>query len=511
MQLRDYQSEAVAAVIESARRGKHSLACLPTGSGKSLVIAELCRIASGRVLVVTHSRELVRQDYGKITALTSKQVGIYCAGLGEKDATKPITVASVQSIVRANFAPFSAIIVDECHKIPFHKNGQYHSLFAKSPNSLIIGMTATAFRLDGGMLHEGNDALFDEIAYEAKTGDLIEAGWLSPVVGYRGGKEADLTGVHTKLGEFVTSEMAERFEDIAEDTVNDIIEKSDGRKAVLVFCAGIAHAKAICGLLYEKNESVAYVDGSMPSEERDGQLARFNRGEARIMVNCEVLAVGYDSPRIDCIALLRATKSASWYVQAVGRGLRLSPGKTDCMILDYGGNIRRHGPLDEVWVAKGRRQEKAMTKTCPRCKAEVSLASRVCRYCGNDFPVQEREVKHARRADDADPMSAVQTIRPESVTVVRHKKPGRPDSLRVTYHAGLLRVSEWVCLDHPGYAGDKARAWWRARFPSPPPTVNEALGFLFLPQQILSVTESIEVGRDGKYPTIKTATIRRTA
>ncbi len=151
----------------------------------------------------------------------------------------------------------------------------------------------------------------------------------------------------------------------------------------------------------------------------------------------------------------------------------------------------------------------------------MAAKEEICPNCGWEYvaPPQSRTGGgssgsrniHGTEVSDLDILGGVQTIRPESVTVVRQKKPGKPDSLRVTYNAGLLRVSEWVCLDHPGYAGDKARAWWRQRFPSPPPTVNEALGFLFLPQQILAVTESIEVGREGKYPTIKTATIRRTA
>jgi len=494
--LRQYQQAAVNAIVAKARLGSNVLASLPTGSGKSWIIAELCRLANGRVCVMAHVRELLTQNADKIAQLTDKPVGIYCAGLGEKDATKPITVASVQSIVRGHHEPFTAIVVDECHRIPHEKAGQYHAVFAHSPNAKIIGLTATPYRLDGGMLTEGDDRLFDEIVYEAKTSDLIEEGWLSPIVGYRGRHEADLEGVHTRLGEFVAGEMQERFEDIAEDTCKDIVSKSAGRKAVLVFCAGIAHAEAVRGILAGMGESVAYVDGTVPGREREAELARFASGAARILVNVDVLTHGYDYPGVDCIALLRATKSPGLYVQAVGRGLRLADGKADCMILDFGGNIRRHGPLDDVRCVKTWKREQAMSKTCPSCEAEVGIGVRVCPHCGHDFPVERREIRHSRYADDADPMSAqIETWSVSDVAYSRHSKPFRPDSLRVDYYCGFgRRVSEWVCPEHDGMAASKALRWF-ARRGVVCKTVDEALAN----SKDFTEPQAISVRKDGKW------------
>lgn len=496
MPLRHYQQEAVSSIVAKARKGHNALASLPTGSGKSWIIAELCRIANGRVLVLAHVRELLVQNADKIARLTDKPIGFYCAGLGEKDATKPVTVASVQSIVRASPEPFTAIIVDEVHRVPHAKNGQYHAVFAKSPNALIFGLTATPYRLDGGMLTEGDDRLFDDLSYEAKTSDLIEEGWLSPIVGYRGAHEADLEGVHTKLGEFVAGEVAERFQLVAADTCRDIVQKSAGRKAVLVFCAGIEHAKTIRDTLSSLGESVAYVDGTIPKRERDSELSRFSSGAARILVNVDVLTTGYDYPGIDCIAILRATKSPGLYVQMVGRGLRLADGKKDCMVLDFGGNIRRHGPIDDVRSRKTFKRDMALSKTCRSCGAEVAIHLRVCPYCYAQFEIQDREIRHARYADDADPMSAiVETWPVESVTYARHSKPLRPDSLRVEYYCGMgRRASEWVCPEHGGFAASMAVRWF-ARRGCVCRTVDDALTH----KAEFVAPQTVTVKKDGKW------------
>ncbi|MDI9445650.1 MAG: DEAD/DEAH box helicase [Planctomycetota bacterium] len=494
--LRQYQQSAVNAIVAKARQGASVLASLPTGSGKSWIIAELCRIATGRVLVLAHVKELLVQNADKIAQLTDKPIGLYCAGLGEKDATKPVTVASVQSIVRARPEPFTAIVVDEVHRVPHKKIGQYHAVFAHSPNAKIIGLTATPYRLDGGMLTEGDDRLFDEIVYEAKTTDLIEEGWLSPIVGYRGAHEADLEGVHTKLGEFVASEMQERFQIVAEDSCRDIVAKSAGRKAVLVFCAGIEHAKTIAGILASMGEPVAYVDGTISKAERAAELDKFQSGAARFLVNIDVLTTGYDHPGIDCIAILRATKSPGLYVQMAGRGLRKADGKTDCLLLDFGGNIRRHGPLDDVRAVKTWRQDIARSKTCRSCGAEVAIYLRTCPNCLAEFQIEEREIRHCREADDADPLSSpVETWPVQSVTYSRHSKPTRPDSLRVDYYCGMgRRASEWVCPEHDGFAKSKALRWF-ARRGVVCRSVDEALER----QGEFVVPQTVSVSRDGKW------------
>jgi len=496
LKLRDYQQDAVDAIIRTARQGNHALACLPTGAGKSLIIAELCNKAKGRVLVVTHTRELVQQDAHEIQNLTGKKPGIYCAGLGEKDGTQPVTVASVQSIVRANVDPFRVIIIDEVHRLPKNKQGQYHKLINKSPHSIIVGVTATPYRLDGGLLYEGEDALFDSLCYDCKTRDLIDDGWLSPIVSYRGKSEADLSGVHSRGGEYINSEMSAQFELIATDTCNDIIAKSVGRNAVLVFCAGIRHALLIAQTLITMGEDVAYIDGTMSTTDRDNQLDRFRSGDARMLVNCDVLTTGFNQRNIDCIALLRATKSAGLYVQMVGRGLRKAEGKKGCLLLDYGHNVRRHGPIDDVTISVSTEGKKAQSKTCRSCGAECSLGTRFCPHCGGEFDIQEREITHYSEADDIDPLRAlVEVWEVIDTTYHRHKKSNRPDSLRVKYYCGFGRLaSEWICPEHDGYPARKASDWFTRRGVYCD-TVSEALE----KQDEIIQPKKITVQKSGNY------------
>jgi len=496
MNLRKYQQDAVNAILDSDPQ-KHVLVSLPTGSGKSHVIGELCKKLSGRILVVTHTRELVLQDTDKVRLHTGEQVGIYCAGLGAKDATSRITVASVQSIVRAHVEPFNTIIVDESHRIPHAKAGQYHALFRKSPQAQIIGLTATPYRLDGGYLHKGDGALFDSLVYDCKTGDLIEQGYLSPIVGYRGRIEADLDGVHTRQGDFVAGEQAERFELIARDTCEDIIRKAEGRKSIMVFCVTVRHATLIAHTLREMGQGVVLVTGE--SIDRDESIERFKRGLARFLVNIDVLTTGFNFESVDCIAILRATKSAGLYCQIVGRGLRIADGKESCLLLDYGGNIRRHGVLDDVAPdSGGYRSNMAMSKECPSCGAEVSRMAKSCKHCGHVFVSDtQREVKHYAQADDADPLRKQATVYNVSrVLYCRHRKDGKPDSLKVTYCTeGMQYANEWVCVEHSGYPQQKARQWFARRGMMMPETVTDALdtsASLLCPKRITTM-------RDGKF------------
>jgi DNA repair protein RadD len=266
----------------------------------------------------------------------------------------------------------------------------------------------------------------------------------------------------------------------------------------MVFCVTVRHATLIAHTLREMGQDAVLVTGE--SIDRDESIERFKRGLARFLVNIDVLTTGFDYPGVDCIAILRATKSAGLYCQIVGRGLRIADGKSDCLLLDFGGNIRRHGVLDDVAPDSGGGGFKtvAMSKECPSCGAEVSRMAKSCKHCGHVFVSNtEREVRHYAQADDADPLRKQATVyNVARVLYCRHRKEGKPDSLKVTYCTeGMQYVNEWVCVEHDGYPQQKARQWFARRGIMMPETVTEALdtsASLLCPKRITTM-------RDGKF------------
>ncbi len=514
--LRDYQHQALDAIWENLDR--HVVASLPTGSGKSHIIAELCRKAlqefpGTRILVVAHVKELLEQNAEKIRLhWPEAPIGLYCAGLDARDVND-ITVASIQSIydIGDKLGAFDVIIVDEAHRIPHGDSGMYHTLFRSQPAAKILGLTATPYRLGGGLLHQGDDALFDDLVCEVKTGDLIERGYLSRIRSRRGSKEADLDGVHTRAGDFVADEMAAAFDQSAltEAAVEDVMRHASGRTSIMVFCCSVAHCHNIAAQFRQRGEeSVRVITGETPALERATTIAEFKARRCRVLVNCDVLTTGFDAPNTDCIALLRATKSPGLYVQIIGRGLRKADGKDDCLLLDYGGNIERHGPIDSVTaerVEKG--LEPPPTKTCPDCGDVIPAAVMKCPSCGFIFtPAPTPRVPtHGATASTADPLVVpVLHLGVLGVRYKRHSKAGKPDSMRVIYEVGLVAsasplqralsrntVCEWVCFEHPGYARARAVEWAAKRGVYPcPKTVSDALECHFNEPSFITIRDS---------------------
>lgn len=519
--LRDYQRQALHAIWDNLDR--HVAAALPTGSGKSHIIAELNRKAlqeypGTRVLVVAHVKELLEQNAEKIRLhWPEAPVGIYCAGLKSRQVNA-ITVASIQSIYRLTLDPFDLIIVDEAHRIPHGDSGMYHTLFRSQPQAKIVGLTATPYRLGGGLIHRGDDALFDDLVCEIKTADLVAQGYLSPIRSRPGSQQADLDGVHTRGGEFVADEMNAAFDQASLTTavVQDILKHAAGRTSIMVFCCSVDHCHHVASALLAAGESsVCVVTGETPSTERAETIAAFKSRACRVLVNCDVLTTGFDAPNTDCIVLLRATKSPGLYVQIIGRGLRKSDGKADCLLLDYGGNVERHGPIDTVTAERVENDEEPPEqKLCPNCGEYMPRTARTCPSCKHEIQTvpEPREYTHGLRASTADPLAVkITRMKVLRVQYARHRKKDRPDSLRVTYEitdpsivrSDFLRsleynvVSEWVCFEHPGYAGMRAMDWAHRRGVSPcPKTVTEALNAPF------DVPTYITVRQAGRYPEI---------
>jgi DNA repair protein RadD len=509
VEARWYQSEANTAAWQFISDGRgNPLIVLPTGAGKSIVIALLIRQAvewGQRVLVVAHRKELLQQNADKIQRLTGLKVGINSAGLNERDIDSTVICAGIQSVYRdaAEFGKRGLVVIDEAHLISDDGGSMYRQfldgLQQHNRRLFCVGLTATPYRTGEGSL-AGEGKLFSGVCYEAKTGTLIEGGYLSKLTNNPADSQADLKNVKVRGGEFVAAEMEAAFttDAIIHAAVCELTIACENRKSILVFCAGVSHAEQVAAALRDlTNQDVGLVTGETHAMERQRVLSDFRNGSLRWCVNVDVLTTGFDAPGIDAVAVLRATMSPGLFAQIVGRGLRISQGKTDCLILDFGGNLQRHGALDadDYGISKPRNSDgsEAPSKVCPKCKQEVYLSAVKCPECGHLFVRQMDQ--GPRHGDEIDTTSSIvgapepQWYDVQEVNWHLHQKkttPGKPPTLCVSYYVsddtmpagnlGWIVVREWVCFEHEGFALSKAFAWWDARSLQPfPASVAEAI------------------------------------
>ena len=382
------------------------------------------------------------------------------------------------------------VLVHNCHLIPPDGEGMYQTFLrdarAVNPHLRVIGLTATPFRLKDGAIC-GPDHILNHVCYEIGVKELIRDGFLSPLISKAGKAKADTTGLHVRAGEFIAEEV-ERLcdaDDLVRAACSEIVEQTRERKACLLFAAGVTHAEHVATVLREAHHlEVACILGHTPDAERNRLIARFKCGELRYLVNVAVLTTGFDAPHVDCVVLLRPTMSAGLYYQMVGRGFRLALGKSDCLVLDFGGNVVRHGPIDALSIddQDERGSGSAPAKECPQCQAVIAAGFATCPHCGFSFPPPERDT-HEREASSAGVLTGQVTIHTYAVRdtcfAVHEKRgasPDAPKSLRVEYEIGLNRYQkEWICFEHTGFARGKAEGWWRARSHEPvPATAAEA-------------------------------------
>ncbi|NLA67195.1 MAG: DEAD/DEAH box helicase [Gammaproteobacteria bacterium] len=523
MQLRDYQTAALEACWDylRARPGNPALV-LPTGAGKSPLMAAIARDAhinwGGRVGIVAHTQELVAQNADKFRAVAPDlPLGIYSASLNRRDRFDPILFLQIQSVAHRATAlgRFDLLLIDEAHRIPLKGEGRYRRFIEEcrrqNPNLRVVGLTATPYRLQGQAVPVcGPDYILNEVAYEARIPELIEQGYLCPLVS-KLGDTPDLSGVRVKAGEYDEGQLADAMLGLVERTADDLCARAADRDAWIVFCVNVAHAEAVRDALQRRGIATGLVHGGTPAAERDAVLAEFQSGGLRALVNVNVLSEGFDAPHIDCVAMLRPTKSPGLYYQQCGRGFRMHPSKTDCLVLDYAGNVLEHGPVDQIRVRPVRRTGPATVQTgaakaCPGCQALIPTGCRTCPECGHEFTAAAPD--HLDRPVGAPVLSTerervVRTHTVDSVRYERHAgKGGKPPSMRVTYQCGLRRISEWVCLEHSGFARTRALEWWLRREPATPQvprTVEEALPRAWG----LPTPARIVVDETNKYPAIK--------
>ncbi|WP_051044703.1 DEAD/DEAH box helicase [Methylobacterium sp. B1] len=500
--LRTYQRNSLDALYDYWNDGGgNGLIVLPTGAGKALVIAALIQELLGeypdlRIACVTHTKELIEQNCKELLSYwPGAPAGIYSAGLGRRDTRSRVLFCGIQSVFNKvnRIGAVDLVIVDECHLIPRSADTSYgrfiRDLRALTPDMRLVGLTATPYRLDSGRLDEGDERIFDEIVYEANVRDLIEAGYLSPLVSKATQTALDTSGVGKRGGDFIPGQLQDAVNraEITEAAVAEMVAYGRDRRAWLAFCAGIEHAEAVRDAIRAHGVTCEAVHGGTPTGQRAAWIGAYRAGQIRCLTSVGVLSTGFNVPGVDLIALLRPTQSTGLYVQQVGRALRLPPGKADALILDYAGNVARHGPIDSITARGAPKAKKAKdedeplrAKACPDCASLMALNVRACTVCGHEWP-RDESPKHEAAADAQHAIlstgPALTWLDVTEVTYHRHKKTGKPDSLRVEFRCGIAVHKHWVHLERSGPMLGQAVRWWRRMGggDDPPASVTEAL------------------------------------
>ena len=506
--LRPYQSAAVEAVYHHLRdHDDNPVVVIPTGGGKTPVMATVCDDAvrkwNGRVLVLAHVKELLEQTAGTLQRMAGElDVGVYSAGLRRRDTEHRVIVAGIQSVYKraGELDGFDVILIDEAHMIPPEGDGMYRAFLADAklinPHVRTIGLTATPFRMTSGSICQV-DHFLNRICYEVGVKELIRDGYLCPLRTKAGIVRADTSNLHIRGGEFIAGEVEDLMDKdtLVSAACAEIFQQAADRQSVLIFASGIQHGLHIVDVLQrEHGVECGFVCGDTPTFERDRLIGRFRRQDGKglfgdnrplkYLCNVNVLTTGFDAPNVDCIAMLRPTMSPGLYYQMVGRGFRLCEGKADCLVLDFGGNVMRHGPVDDLRVTEpGAGNGEAPAKECPDCHAVIHAAYANCPECGHAFPPPQRQ-QHDAEASSEGILSGQETVTEYpvqethyAVHIKRDAPEDAPRTMRVEYRIGWNKyISEWVCFEHTGYARGKAETWWRQRSNDPVPmSVDEAV------------------------------------
>lgn len=387
--LRDYQSEIVRSIHDSWQRGyKRPLVCLPTGSGKTVLAADMAYRVAGHdktAWFIVHRRELFKQ-----TVDTFDEFGI--------PRREHVHVGMVRSVLNKGLPDPDLIVLDEAHHLGART---WRRIVDAYPEAYMTGLTATPARLDGKALGD----VFDRLIAGPTTQDLVNQGYLSP---YRMivADVADLSGLKTKGADYDRTDAESRLMERA--VYGDVIKafrKYASDAQAIYFCTTIKHSEATAEAFRSAGIRAEHFDGNTPSKKRDELIQEFRNGDIQILSNCELIGEGFDMPACDAIGMLRPTQSLTIYLQQVGRALRPRPGKTATLI-DHVGNIQRHGSPSEPrqWSLEGKiKTGRAVTeegefaiRCCTNCFAAYEVTRPRCPVCGAEYVSTMEEIKQIR-------------------------------------------------------------------------------------------------------------------
>ena len=545
MKLRPYQEDAITALeswFATESIEKHPLLSLPTASGKTVIFSNFIKrtikkYSDARFLVLAHRQELIEQAEEKIKSVwPDAPVGVLSAGLKRSEIDSQILVASRDTLASGSrlkkVGHFDYTIIDEAHNI----SPDEHTRYQKIINELsaeramrVLGCTATPYRMGQGYIYgKRKDHFIHDIAYQAKIPDLIDQGYLARITSYKVDDNTIIDASKAKLkfkgGDYKESDL----EKLAMDDktivaiINDWLDKAytKGRTASVFFCVSVLHAMKMNMHLQKHGIESRLLTGETPGEERKQILEDFESGKVHAVCNVGVLTEGWDAPRTDCIAMLRPTKSLGLYVQMCGRGMRLYPGKDNCLLLDYGENIARHGCID---TAKPDQEIKIRRpKICGNCLAVNPPHAKKCVECNEEFPVaefltflvpmEERKVAKKTKADSGAVISDEKQKNKSSLEVVTSVSAAVADSkngnkyCKVFFYVDNQFLPRMMPLmfGHSRMHGLAINYWCRLVDPKiwgVPRTSEQAAAKIN--QGALKGVKSVGIKREGKYFNVK--------
>ena len=507
MELRDYQAGARKAIWDFVfQRPGNPIVCMPTGTGKSLQIADTCYCADfyipgARVVVATHSKELVAGNADELrNYFPAANVGVYSASLKRKDnpLEHQFMYVGIDSVFTkaAQFGFVHILIIDECHLVDSKEGTRYAvfiaGLMAANPDLRIIGFSATAWRTKTGSLVQ--TGLFTDVCYDGCTLDgynwFENQGYLAKLIGKATNTVINLDGVRTVNGEFVEKDLElatdERVTKLALEETADL---GYNRRSWLIYGASITHVEQMTKMLNNMGIPSAAIHSKQKGD-RTISLKALVHGELRCLVSKGVLTTGVNLPCVDLIGQLGATKSSSKHVQTMGRGTRpvFAPGydlrtpegrlaaqaagpKQNCLFLDYARNIERLGPINDPYIPDGKKKGgggggSAPVRKCEICSLYSHATKTNCEHCGAAFPIKSKlhsEASYAEPVANNEPV--YETFSINVVTYHEHKSRGGNKCLRVTYHSGFNGFSEYIHVEAPPGSEPHRRAlvWLRER------------------------------------------------
>lgn len=556
---RPFQREAVDAVRRDlqAHPDDNLLVGLPTGVGKALCLAMLCKellyeIPMLRITMATHSQHLVQQNANTLLAQwEDAPVGIYSAGLGLKQAGAPITFCGIQSVAKHPelFGRQHILLVDEAHAIAPGDETYYHRFIGGlkkiNPRLRVVGFTATMFRMKGGMLTNPG-GMFHRISYDRTDREsfiqFIRDGYLVPLLTKPTGFVYDASGLRKTAGDFNQKDL-EALVDDADKThaaLSECMEVLRDRDHWMIFCAGIKHVEDVVNLLASWGQNAVGVHSKMDPKLIEKNINAFRSGEARMIVNNGILTTGFDAPHVDALVLLRLTDSSGLNVQILGRGTRPYfnfPGseafgfdldslsgrlqaiahspKQNCRVMDYADNIKRNGAINAPRIPGMKKKGKGEMpiKICPKCGAYNHTSARFCENVTDTPPCDYEFVFEDKKTETASELPAVEWEAPPPAEIPCKWFPvikvdrdiyhpdGKPAMLKINYLCEGRSINQFICLDHEGGAKRVAIRFWKKHrpFKEPPSSTLESLAFtheLMTPTWIFSEEK-------GKYPSVR--------
>lgn len=535
MNPRTYQTEAVESLFRYFENNKsgNPVIAMPTGTGKSIVIALFLKTVieswpNQRILILTHVKELIQQNYEKLLALWPfAPAGIFSAGLNRKDVSPPIVFAGIASICKQSslFLKTDLIIIDEAHLVSPNEDTMYRSFISKlkekNPRLRVIGLTATPWRLGHGKITESTEeslSIFTDVCFDITSvtafNRLIAENFISPLIPKSTNYVLDINDVHMRGGEFIPQELqlAVDKREVTLSAIKEAIELGVSRNTWLVFAAGVDHAIHTAQTMCDLGVPSVAIHSKLSNEDRDRAIRDFKNGKYRAAVNNNMLTTGFDYPAIDMIVCLRPTASSVLWVQMLGRGTRPAKDKENCLVLDFAGNTRRLGPINDPVIPnpRGGKGGEAPIKECPVCRTLVHASLRFCNGilkddtpCTHEFTFQTKITTTSSTEElikGALPITEVFQV--DHITYSCHRKPGKPNMMKVSYYCGRMSVfRQYVLLEHTNAGRHMATQWWKIRDEGclqVPTTVSDALTL----SSNLKVPTHIRVWINKKYPEI---------